>query len=156
MTTNDKLRRLRYALDLSDRETVRLFGLADYALEPAELAALFAKDDDPNFDPCPDAIARLFLKGLIISRRGRRDQAESGQTPPGFLFNNEILKAIRVALELRDDEIVAAMAAAGAEISKSQLAALFRKPGHANYRPCGDQFLRNFLMGLTIQRRGKK
>lgn len=35
-----------------------------------------------------------------------------------------------------------------------KLSALFRKPGHSNYRTCGDQLLRNFLKGLTLRVRG--
>jgi uncharacterized protein YehS (DUF1456 family) len=36
-------------------------------------------------------------------------------------------------------------------VSKPELSALFRKVGHTNYRPCGDQLLRNFLKGLTLR-----
>jgi uncharacterized protein YehS (DUF1456 family) len=43
---------------------------------------------------------------------------------------------------------------AGWPVSKPELTALFRQPGHANYRPCGDQLLRNFLKGLTMRVRG--
>ncbi|MDD1831203.1 DUF1456 family protein, partial [Pseudomonas aeruginosa] len=39
-------------------------------------------------------------------------------------------------------------------VSKPELSALFRKPGHSNYRTCGDQLLRNFLKGLTLRVRG--
>lgn len=37
----------------------------------------------------------------------------------------------------------------GAELSSSELSALFRKEGHKNYRECGDKYIRVFLKGLT-------
>jgi uncharacterized protein YehS (DUF1456 family) len=83
-----------------------------------------------------------------VAGDGRRG---SGETPR--LSNNEILKSIRIALELRDDDLVGILRLAGVEVSKSELSALFRKPGRANFRPCGDQFLRNFLVGLTAKYR---
>jgi len=46
------------------------------------------------------------------------------------------------------------LADAGFPISKPELSALFRQPGHKNFRLCGDQLLRNFLKGLTLRVRG--
>ncbi len=155
MTNNDKLRRIRYALDISDREVVQLFGLAGYELTPPQLEALFKKEDEVGFDECPDGIAVLFLDGLIASRRGKRaeaaDAAPKSRKP--VLTNNDTLKALRVALELKDEDLIAIMRLAKVEVSKSEISALFRKPGHSNYRPCGDQFLRHFLAGLTLKYR---
>jgi uncharacterized protein YehS (DUF1456 family) len=45
----------------------------------------------------------------------------------------------------------AILKAAEFPVSKPELSALFRKVGHTNYRPCGDQLLRNFLKGLTLR-----
>jgi len=47
-----------------------------------------------------------------------------------------------------------AFADAGFPVSKPELSALFRQPGHKNFRQCGDQLLRNFLKGLTLRMRG--
>jgi len=71
-----------------------------------------------------------------------------------MLTNNDILKKIRVALELKDEDIVKILKLADFEISKSELNALYRKPDQANYKECGDQLLRNFLNGLIIFKRG--
>ena len=60
-----------------------------------------------------------------------------------MLTNNDILKKLRVALELKDDDIVHILKLADFEVSKSELGALFRKPDHPNYKECGDQLLRN-------------
>ena len=42
------------------------------------------------------------------------------------------------------------------KITISELTALFRNESHPNYKPCGDQLLRNFLNGLIIYKRGKQ
>ena len=70
------------------------------------------------------------------------------------LTNNDIFKKLRVAMKLRDDEIVKIMALVDFKISKSELGALFRNEEHPKYMECGDQILRNFLNGLIIHKRG--
>ena len=71
-----------------------------------------------------------------------------------MLTNNDVLKKLRIALELRDDDIIAILKLAEYDISKSELSAIFRKEDHPNYMACGDQLLRNFLNGLIIHQRG--
>lgn len=70
------------------------------------------------------------------------------------MTNNDILKKLRVALKLRDEDIVHILNLANFEVSKSEVNALFRAEEHPNYKECGDQFLRNFLNGLVIYMRG--
>lgn len=70
------------------------------------------------------------------------------------MTNNDILKKLRVALKLRDDEIVKILELVDFRISKSELGAFFRKEDHPKYMECGDQILRNFLNGLVIHLRG--
>ncbi|WMI65638.1 DUF1456 family protein [Aestuariibaculum sp. YM273] len=70
------------------------------------------------------------------------------------MTNNDILKKLRVALKLRDDDIVKILALVDFRISKSELGAFFRKEDHPKYMECGDQILRNFLNGLVIHMRG--
>lgn len=70
------------------------------------------------------------------------------------MTNNDILKKLRVALHLRNDEIIDIMKLVDFKVTASELGALFRKEDHPNYKECGDQFLRNFLNGLIIHKRG--
>lgn len=72
------------------------------------------------------------------------------------MTNNDVLKKLRVALKLRDDEIVEILNLVDFKISKSELGAFFRKEDHPKYMECGDQILRNFLNGLVIYLRGTK
>ena len=71
-----------------------------------------------------------------------------------MLSNNDILKKLRVALELKDEDVIKILKLVDFDISKSELGALYRKPDHPNYKACGDQLLRNFLNGLVIYKRG--
>jgi uncharacterized protein YehS (DUF1456 family) len=64
------------------------------------------------------------------------------------------MKKLRVALQLRDDDIIEILKLANFEISKTELSAFFRKEDHPNYRVCGDQVMRNFLNGLITKMRG--
>jgi len=72
------------------------------------------------------------------------------------MTNNDIFKKLRVALMLRDDQIVEILELVDFRISKSELGAFFRDEKHPNYVECGDQVLRNFLNGLVIHLRGTK
>jgi len=70
--------------------------------------------------------------------------------------NNEIFKKLRVALQLRDDQIVEIMNLVNFRISKGEIGNIFRQDDHPKYMECGDQILRNFLNGLVIHLRGTK
>jgi uncharacterized protein YehS (DUF1456 family) len=72
------------------------------------------------------------------------------------MSNNDIMKKLRVALELRDEDIVKILKLVDFNISKTELGAIFRKEDHPNFMPCGDQILRNFLNGLVIYKRGPR
>ena len=70
------------------------------------------------------------------------------------MSNNDILKKLRVALHLRNDEIIEILKLVDFRITSSELGAFFRREDHPNYKPMGDQILRNFLNGLIIHMRG--
>jgi uncharacterized protein YehS (DUF1456 family) len=70
------------------------------------------------------------------------------------MTNNDVMKKLRVALQLRNDEIIEIMKLVDFKVTESELGAIFRKEDHPKYKNCGDQFLRNFLNGLIIHKRG--
>ena len=94
-------------------------------------------------------------------RRAAQEEAHGGGPgEPGaassggnHLSNNDILRKIRIALELKEADMLAVFKLAEFPTSKSELTALFRTKGHENFKECGDQLLRNFLKGLTIKYR---
>ena len=146
MTNNDILRRLRYALRLSNARLTALFALVGHALSEADLDLFLRKDGDPQSVECPDVLLGAFLDGLIVSRRG-----PGNEPPDGELDNNAILRKLRIALDM-----LHILRSAGLTLSKSELAALFRRPDHRNFKPCGDQLLRKFLTGLARTSREEK
>jgi uncharacterized protein YehS (DUF1456 family) len=70
------------------------------------------------------------------------------------MSNNDIMKKLRVALKLRDTDIILILKLVDFEVTSSELGAIFRNEDHPNYKECGDQLLRNFLNGLIIHLRG--
>lgn len=72
------------------------------------------------------------------------------------MTNNDIFKKLRVALQLRDDQICEILQLVDFKISKGEIGNFFRNVDHPKYVECGDQILRNFLNGLVIYLRGTK
>ena len=72
------------------------------------------------------------------------------------MVNNDILKKLRIALKLKDTDILEILKLSGMELSATELSAFFRKPDQRNYKVCGDQVLRRFLDGLIIKMRGPR
>lgn len=72
------------------------------------------------------------------------------------MSNNDIMKKLRVALKFTDDDIIEVLALVDFRATKTELSAIFRKEDHPNFKPCGDQLLRNFLNGLIIYKRGPR
>ncbi len=65
----------------------------------------------------------------------------------------QIIATIKIAFDLKAEDVLAILDLVDVHISKHELSALFRKPGHKHFRECKDQILRNFLMGLQIRYR---
>jgi uncharacterized protein YehS (DUF1456 family) len=154
MTNNDILRRLRYALDISNAAMVEIFNQADYEIEQAGIIALLKKEDEEGYVECSDEVMGYFLNGFIYHKRGRQELAPGeARKAETSLSNNIILKKLRIALELKEDDMFGILKLADIAVSKAELSAFFRKEGQKNYKECGDQFLRNFLKGLTLRYR---
>ncbi|MGH8353156.1 MAG: DUF1456 family protein [Pseudomonas sp.] len=153
MINNDVLRSLRYMLDISDGQMVEILALAGYAAEKAEIGAFLKKDDEAGYLECGDELLAHFLDGLVIHKRGK-DESRPAHPLELPVTNNMVLKKLRVAFELKEEDLHGILQAADFPVSKPELSALFRKFGHSNYRTCGDQLLRNFLKGLTLRIRG--
>ncbi|MFW9080354.1 DUF1456 family protein [Pseudomonas sp. P2757] len=152
MIHNDVLRSVRYMLDISDKKVIEITksGGMEIALEDLVKYLDKKEQDEEGFVRCPDEVLAHFLDGLVIFKRGK-DESRPPQPIELPVTNNIILKKLRVAFELKEDDMHAILKAAEFPVSKPELSALFRKVGHTNYRACGDQLLRNFLKGLTLR-----
>ena len=151
MTNNDILRRLRYTFDLDDSEFIAIFALADCQVTRAQISDWLKKEDNPAYQECTDTELAIFLNGLINDKRGKKEGPQP--TPEKRLTNNIIFMKLKIALNLKAEDILEIMSLAEFTISKHELSAFFRKPGHRQYRDCKDQVLRKFLKGIQLKYR---
>ncbi len=154
MTNNDILRRLRYTFDFNDSKMMAIFELAGHSASREEISDWLKKEDDTDYKNCSDSTFARFLNGLIIENRGKRD----GPAPvaESKLTNNIIFMKLKIALDLKAEDVISILELADTSISKHELSAFFRKTGHKHYRECKDQILRNFLKGVQTKYRSQK
>ncbi|MBT2664677.1 DUF1456 family protein [Bacillus sp. ISL-4] len=179
MHNHDILIRLRYALDIKNKDMVEIFKLGDIEVTREEVLQMLTKpkddyydeydeydDDDDDMDEdevgvnCNNMMLESFLNGLIIFKRGRQEP-KPGQPQSQALavknkesVNNILLKKLKIALTLTSEDMIDILDEAGVMITKGELSAILRKVGHRNYKECGDRYARNFLKGLTLRYRG--
>ncbi len=151
MTNNDALRRIRYIFDFDDSKMIDIFALADYQVTRGQISDWLKKDEDPAFKECDDTQLAIFLNGLIIDRRGKKEGPLP--KPEQRLNNNIVFRKLKIALDMQADEILEILGKADMQISKHELSAFFRSTDHKHYRDCKDQILRNFLNGLQLKYR---
>lgn len=157
MNNNDRLARIRYALDIKDADMVKILHLGGSDFSKDEVKDLLQKveseEQETQYEKvCSNETLERFLNGFIMSKRG-----ESSHEMPLELTNenanNLLLKKMKIALSLKSEDILDILKEAGVSISKSELSAVLRKEGHRNYKPCGDRYVRNFLKGLALRYR---
>ncbi len=151
MKNNDILRRIRYTFDFSDDKMIAIFAKADEIVTRAQVSDWLKKEDDPDFRSLHDKHLAIFLNGLINDQRGKREGPQP--KPEKTLSNNLILRKLKIALNLKDHDILNMLGLAGLRLSKHELSAFFRNPEQRQYRECKDQVLRNFLHGMQIRYR---
>lgn len=151
MTNNDILRRIRYTFDFNDAKMISIFASADYAVTREQISDWLKKDDDPAYKSCSDTQLAIFLNGFINERRGKKDGPQP--VPEKTLTNNIIFRKIKIALDLKNEDVLNIMSLANLPISKHELSAFFRRIDHKHYRVCKDQILRNFLAGVQTKYR---
>lgn len=151
MTNNDIFRRLRFILNIPDKQVVKTFALVGVNVMTTKVAAWLKKDDEPGFEQMPDIALSQFLNGVIIEKRGPSDKVAEAESE---LNNNIILRKLRIAFDLKSDDILEMLEKNNFSLGKSELSAFFRKPDHKHYRVCKSQVLRQVL--TVIQKRFAK
>lgn len=149
MTCNDILRRIRYTFDFDDSKMIAIFSMAGHQVTRAQISDWLKKEDDPAYQACEDTLLAMFLNGLISDKRGKK---EGPQPKPELqLTNNIIFMKLKIALNLKAEDVLEILSLVNFQLSKHELSAFFRKPGHKHYRNCNDQVLRNFLKGMQLK-----
>ncbi|MEK3976440.1 YehS family protein [Psychrobacillus sp. FSL K6-1267] len=173
MENNDILIRLRYALDIKNKEMVEIFKLGGVEISKEDVLKLLTKskdsfesdydespEEEDNQLKCNNKMLESFLNGLITFKRGPQEQKQGQQVAPpspsgnSESVNNMLMKKVKIALALTSEDMIDILEESRVAITKSELSAILRKEGHRNYKECGDKFARNFLKGLAIKYRG--
>lgn len=149
MDNNYIFYKLRKTFQWNEEKLGDLFRSVEYNVPPPELFAWMKQEEYEGFKAMPDEALAALLNAFIVDRRGLKD----GQLPEieDKLNNNLIFRKLRIALNLKDDEIIDIMKLADMRIGKAELGSFFRDPKHHNFRHCKDQFLRNFIRGLHFK-----
>ena len=150
MTNNDFLRRLRYALNIKDNIMVQIFKKGNLIVTGEDVLDYLKRNTDEGFKKLNNNDLISFLDGLIIQKRGNR---EDGTPVPKIKItknnlNNILLRKLRIALSFKSYDMIKIFKLGGVEISEGELSALFRSEDHKNYKECGDKYIRVFLKGL--------
>ncbi|MBO0451493.1 DUF1456 family protein [Candidatus Enterococcus murrayae] len=162
MNNNDLLLRLRYALDIKDSDIVKAFQLGGMEISREEEQAMLTKVRDQDLEENDDfeknvyqkminnKVLDTFLNGFITLIRGEAKDKPQPQSGEIKHINNVLLKKVKIALALTSEDMLEILAEAGVYPSKGELGAILRKEGHRNFKPCGDNYTRNFLKGLAL------
>ena len=154
LTNNSVLRRLRYAFNIKDSEAVKIFDSANVKVDEEQVIAWLKKEDDPDFVFIEDGYLAAFLNGFIILKRGKKEGVEPVNEKR--LNNNIVFRKIKIALNLKVEDIIDIFKAVDFKVSKHEITAIFRNPKQNQYRECQNQFLRTFLQGLTKVNQNRK
>jgi uncharacterized protein YehS (DUF1456 family) len=166
MNNNDLLLRLRYALDIKDTEIVKAFQLGGMTISREEEKSMLTKinnqdeNESDGFDKnvyekmINNKTLDTFLNGFILLKRGEPKNPAAQTTGAEKLGTQPHEQCAdqkgKIALALTSDDLLDILAEAGVYPSKGELGAILRKEGHRNFKPCGDNYTRNFLKGLGL------
>jgi uncharacterized protein YehS (DUF1456 family) len=148
MQINDILFKIKEALHLDSAMLIEAYKLADYEMTEERLENILKRRQDTGYEEATYEELGIFLDGLVLLKRGPSDKVAS-EDEVVDLTNNLILKKIRVAMELKEAELLILFALAEVSLTKRQIGSLFRKEGGKNFKVCSDELLMAFLDGLN-------
>jgi uncharacterized protein YehS (DUF1456 family) len=149
MTNNYFIRRTQYIFSLKAKKMIEIFKSVGVDVTFEQVVGWTRRDEDPEVVLMEDSVLAAFLNGFIIEKRGKKD----GPAPVAEekLNNNIILRKFRIALDMKDTDMLEIFRLSHTQISKHELSSFFRKKDHRNWAYCKDQFLRNFFHGLQAK-----
>ncbi|MBH0093403.1 DUF1456 family protein [Pseudoalteromonas sp. SCQQ13] len=149
MTNNDILRRIRYIFNLTDTAMVNVFAAAEHTVTTEQVIAWLTKEGEEAYTEISDTEFATFLNGFINTQRGKREGDQPA--PESKLNNNIIFMKLRIALNMKAEDVIATLALVDFNLSKHELSAFSRKVDNKHYRVCNNQVLRLFLTGVQQQ-----
>lgn len=151
MTNNETLQLIINTFELTNNAVVEIFALADFKATEDQVATWLKQDDDESLIALSDTELAVFLNGFINLKRGKRDGEQP--KPQTSLNNNMVFQKLRIALDLKTDDILEIFSLVDVRFSKHEITSFFRKPNNDHYRECLDSTLQNFLQGVQSQLR---
>ena len=146
---NEVLRRIADALNFDADKITEILSNEGYEAE-SDLVSKFLTEESNA--ACPDDVMSYFLDGLISYRRGKKEEeTESEPKDIKKITNNTILKKLKIAFDLKSEDMLDIFDLVYFDITKQELTALFRREGHKNYKTCPDNYLINFLKGIKMR-----
>ena len=149
MNNNEVLSQIRDIFNLNDSKLIEIFQLADCEVTAEQIAGWLQTADDGQTVKCRDVELATFLNGFINERRGKKEGTQP--EPQSRLGNNAIFNKLKIALDLKAEDILEIFGLVDYTISKHELAALFRKRSNKHFRKCSDEVLEHFLTGLNLR-----
>ncbi len=146
MTNNDLLKLISISFDISEEDSIKIFSLGGLEVSKEGLKSFLSEFSDESHVDMKDSDLASFLNGLISFKRGPK--GDSIPTAESKLTYNIILKKIKIAMGLHNEDIIAILEAVGIELPEFELSAYLRREGHKNYRPIRAQLLRNFIFAI--------
>jgi uncharacterized protein YehS (DUF1456 family) len=159
MRTNDIFRKITQSLQFDTMQIQALFAPSNIDLTDKDVANLLKTDYQPGFEPMPEYILIVFLNGLIEQQRGKKAEADVVEEvidKHAKISNNDVLKKLRIAYNLHEQHLRDALKLVTIELTKSDLAALFRKAGHEHYKACDDELVLDFIEGIGLLQQQNK
>ncbi|MFA0695820.1 DUF1456 family protein [Vibrio sp. 10N.222.49.C9] len=151
MTNNEILRRIQHALNLKNAQIIKAIEQADVTVAHDQVINWLKDDNDKSCSKMKDKELAVFLNGFINLKRGKKEGEQP--KPEVALTNNMIFMKLRIALNMKVEDVLDVLEVVGISLSKYEIGAYFRKPENKNYKVCEDQLLCDFLNGVQFTNR---
>ncbi|MEZ8928849.1 MULTISPECIES: DUF1456 family protein [unclassified Vibrio] len=151
MTNNEILRRIQHALNLKNAQIIKAIEQADVTVAHDQVINWLKDDNDKSCSKMKDKELAVFLNGFINIKRGKKEGVQP--KPEVSLTNNMIFMKLRIALNMKAEDVLDILEVVGISLSKYEIGAYFRKPENKNYKVCEDQLLCDFLNGVQFTNR---
>lgn len=135
---------------MSEAKMLELFSLAEHAVDIKKIHSWLADPSDSDYLECEDRELSIFLNGLICGLRGPKEGPPP--EPDKKLTNNQVFKKLKIALDLKNEDVIDLFASVGLTLNKYELTGFLRKSEHKNYRSLKRHELKAFLKALELQK----
>jgi len=151
VTNNEILRRIQHALNLKNAQIIKAYEQAGVTVAHDQVNNWLKDESEKSFSKMKDKELAVFLNGFINQKRGKKEGEQP--KPEVELTNNMIFMKLRIALNMKAEDVLDVLEVVGISLSKYEIGAYFRKPNNKNYKKCDDQLLCDFLNGVQFTNR---